>query len=41
MPEAKFEKTCPKCGKVVRGTNPSILEINYMLHLKKHEVNGY
>lgn len=41
MTKAKFEKTCSKCGKIVRGINPSILEVNYALHLKKHEVKDY
>lgn len=39
MPEAKFERKCPQCPKVVRGTNPSILESNYAEHLKWHELN--
>lgn len=39
MPEAKFKRECPQCPKVVRGTNQSILEGNYALHLKWHELN--
>lgn len=37
---SKHQKPCRYCGKVVGGTNPSILEINYALHLKKHELRG-
>ncbi len=38
--KAKFERKCSKCDKVVGGTNPSILESNFALHLKKHEIYG-
>jgi len=34
----KYEKQCPYCSKVVRGINSSILEINYALHKKWHEI---
>jgi hypothetical protein len=41
MVKAKFERTCPKCGKIVRGINPAILETNYAQHTKWHEVKEY
>ncbi len=36
----RHERTCSYCGRVIRGTNASILEINYSLHTKKHELQG-
>ena len=37
--KAKFESKCNLCGKIIRGTNPSILIINKTLHQKWHEIN--
>lgn len=36
----KPEKICPYCARPIRGKNTSILEVNYALHLKKHELRG-
>lgn len=36
----KPEKICPYCARRVRGNNSSILEVNYALHVKKHELQG-
>lgn len=36
--KGKFQRQCPYCPKVIKGTNPSILEINYAEHLKWHEI---
>jgi hypothetical protein len=39
--KAKLKKICPKCNREIRGITQKTLEINYALHLKKHEVKGY
>jgi hypothetical protein len=33
-------KICPYCARSIRGKNSSILEVNYALHTKKHELQG-
>jgi hypothetical protein len=36
----KPEKICPYCSRPIRGKNISILEVNFALHLRKHELRG-
>jgi hypothetical protein len=36
----KLEKICPYCARPIRGKNSSILEVNFALHTKKHELRG-
>jgi hypothetical protein len=32
-----YEKPCPYCSRIMKGSNPSIIEWQYALHINKHK----